>query len=94
MARNPGPPANLAFNMAARQARSVALVFRHPPGDIERPVVPKPLRGVDGVPVRVLGVPVRVLGDEVGAIEVDRGLLERVLGNHERGEDEFRLSYE
>jgi hypothetical protein len=63
----------------------------HAPGDIERPVVPKPLRGVDGVPVRM---PVLVRGDVVGAIEVDRGVFERVLGNHERGEDEFRLSYE
>jgi hypothetical protein len=50
-------------------------------------VVPKPLRGVDGVPVRVLG-------DEVGAIEVDLGLVERALGNHERGDDVFLPSYE
>ena len=68
--------------------------MNYPPGDIERPVVPKPLRGVEGVPVR-MPVVVRVLGDEVGAIEVDLGLFERALGNHERGDDDvFLLSYE
>jgi hypothetical protein len=55
-----------------------------PPGpcEIEWPVVPKPPRGV----VLVLGPVLRGL-EVVGAIEVEVGLDERVLGNHVRGDD-------
>jgi hypothetical protein len=58
----------------------------YPPGDIERPVIPKPLRGVEGTLVRM---PVEVCG----TVEVEGRLtvVVRVPGNHERGE-ELRLS--
>lgn len=51
-------------------------------------MVPKPLRGVDGADGPLLRGP-----EVVGAIEVEVGLPVRVLGNHERGDDEL-LSYE
>jgi hypothetical protein len=59
------------------------------PCEIEWPVVPKPPRGV-----LVLGPPLR--GPEVvGAIEVEVGAPERVLGNHDRGDHAlFVLLYE
>jgi hypothetical protein len=61
----------------------------YPPGDIERPVMPKPLRGVEGTLVRM---PVEVCGtiDVEGRLVV---VVVRVLGNQLRGE-ELLLSYE
>lgn len=52
-------------------------------------MVPNPLRGVDGAAGPLLRGP-----DVVGAMDVEVGLDERVLGNHARGDDELGLSYE